>query len=65
MNEKDKLLLEAYKQGFNDGLNNVDDYLILVLAYNLGQLDAQVGDDVRSVDYQTDEEILERIKDKV
>ena len=62
MNEKDKLLLEAYKQGFYDGLNNVDDYLILVLAYNSGQLDAQVGDDVRSVDYQTDEEILERIK---
>lgn len=62
MNEKDKLLLEAYKQGFNDGLNNIDDYLILVLAYNLGQLDAQAGDDVRSIDYQTDEEILERIK---
>lgn len=62
MNEKDKLLLEAYKQGFYDGLNDIDDYLILVLAYHSGQLDAQVGDDVRSVDYQTDEEILERIK---
>lgn len=60
--EKDKLLLEAYKQGFNDGLNNINDYSILILAYHSGQLDAQVGDDVRSVDYQTDEEILKRIK---
>ena len=31
-------------------------------SYNLGRLDALVGDDVKSSDNQTNEEILKRIK---
>jgi hypothetical protein len=65
MNKKDKLLLQVYMEGFSDELNNIDNYTAITIAYKLGRLDAQVGDDVRSVDYQTDEEILKRIKDKL
>ena len=65
MNKKDKLLLQVYNQGFSDELDNIDNYTVITIAYKLGRLDAQVGDDVRSVDYQTDEEILKRIKSKV
>jgi hypothetical protein len=65
MNKEDKLLLQVYNQGFSDELDNIDNYTVITIAYNLGRLDAQVGDDVGSVDYQTDEEILKRIKDKL
>ena len=65
MNKQDKILLKLfYNLGFSHelcGQNPIDDKQ-LKIAYNLGRLDAQVGDDVRSVDYQTDEEILKRIK---
>jgi hypothetical protein len=65
MNKKDKLLLQVYMEGFSDELDNIDNYTAITIAYKLGRLDAQVGDDVRSVDYQTDEEIIKRIKDKL
>jgi hypothetical protein len=65
MNKEDKLLLQVYNQGFSDELNNIDDYTSIIIAYKLGRLDAQVGDDARSVDYQTDEEIIKRIKGKL
>jgi hypothetical protein len=65
MNKKDKLLLQVYMEGFSDELDNIDNYTAITIAYKLGRLDAQVGDDVGSVDYQTDEEILKRIKDKL
>ena len=65
MNKKDKLLLQVYNQGFSDELDNIDDYTSIIIAYKLGRLDAQAGDNVRSVDYQTDEDILKRIKDKL
>ena len=66
MNEEDKILLETYMCGFNDELDGStkmwNQNPLLLRAYNLGRGDAIVGDDVRNVDYQTNEEILNRIK---
>lgn len=65
MNEQDKVLLETYIWGFKDELDGrvkpCFPNPLLLRAYNLGRQDAIVGDDVRSVDYQTNEEILNRI----
>lgn len=62
----DKSLLEWYMKGFNDELkgtsSTVSDHEIENRAYGLGALHAVVGDDVRSVDYLSDEEILKLIK---
>jgi len=62
----DGILLEAYMRGFDDELGgfqpNETSYPLLLRAYNLGRQDAIVGDDVRSVDYQSDEQILSRIR---
>lgn len=64
--ETDKDLMEMYLQGFNDELNNVKktkhDVKLKQTAYNLGRLDAMVGDDVSSSDRQTNKQILDRIK---
>jgi hypothetical protein len=64
--ETDKDLMEMYLQGFNDELNNVKktkhDVKLKQTAYNLGRLDAIVGDDVSSSDRQTNKQILDRIK---
>jgi hypothetical protein len=66
MNEEDKILLETYMRGFNDELDGRTEMWnpnpLLLRAYNLGRQDAVVGDDVRSADYQTNEEILTRIR---
>jgi hypothetical protein len=69
MNEvDDKILLETYMWGFNDELDgrvkmwNINP--LLLRAYELGRQDAIIGDDVRSVDYQSNEEILNRIRNK-
>lgn len=68
MNEEDKVLLETYMWGFNDELDSRtrmwNPNPLLLRAYNLGRQDAIVGDDVRSVDYQTNEEILNRIRNQ-
>lgn len=60
-----KILLDIYRKGFIDELDgkNPRKYKshLESRAYNLGRIDAIVGDDCRSVDYQTDEEILESI----
>jgi hypothetical protein len=66
----DKDILKIYMEGFNDELldkldsrkinSNLDGK-----AYVMGSFDALHGDDVRSVDYQSDEEILKRIKNGV
>lgn len=68
MNEEDKVLLETYMWGFNDELDGRtktwNPNPLLLRAYNLGRQDAIVGDDVRSVDYQTNEEILDRIRNQ-
>lgn len=62
----DQELLKIYMWGFEDELTGetrlIPQELSATKAYNLGKIDALVGDDVRSVDYQTDEQILYRIK---
>jgi hypothetical protein len=69
MNElTDKMLLSAYMLGFDNELwgTKIDPlpfkHPLLVKAFNLGAGDALIGDDVRSVDYQSDETLLNRIK---
>jgi ABC-type amino acid transport substrate-binding protein len=66
--EENKELLQVYMWGFNDELNNkirpVKSFRLILRAYELGRKDAIIGDDVRSVDYQTDEEIIKRIRTK-
>jgi ABC-type amino acid transport substrate-binding protein len=60
----DKILLETYMLGFSDELEGETrefEDSILMRAYELGRVDAFVGDDVRSVDYQSDEHLLKRI----
>lgn len=68
MEEEDKILLETYMTGFRDELDGRAEVRnpnpLLSRAYNLGREDAIVGDDVRSVDYQTDEQILNRIRNQ-
>ena len=63
----DKILLETYMLGFSDELEGetrkFEDSL-MNRAYELGRVDAFVGDDVRSVDYQSDEHLLKRIYNK-
>lgn len=65
----DKELLEIYLLGFNnelDGIYNAfqpkEKNSLEYKAYNLGGLHAIVGDDIRSFDYLSDEEILKMIR---
>ena len=65
----DALILSAYKLGWTDcfGGDKSNEMLfknnsILQIAWNSGWIDYVVGDDVTSVDLQTDKEILEQIK---
>jgi hypothetical protein len=66
MSEMDKILLDIYMEGFSDELDGKKERNYKahyeMRAYNLGRLDALVGDDCRSVDYQSNEQILEKIK---
>jgi hypothetical protein len=65
MNEEDVVLLQTYMIGFSDELKGETREFqdpMLIRAYELGKVDAFVGDDVRSVDYQSDEHLLKRIK---
>ena len=59
-------IMSWYMKGFNDELNGtssiVSDNEFLNKAYNLGAQHAIIGDDVRSVDYLTEIEILIQIK---
>ena len=67
MSEEDKILLQVYLWGFNDELTGLPIVIHVdkldQRAYNLGRLHAIVGDDVRSVDYLTNEELLKKIKE--
>lgn len=59
-----KILLETYMLGFSDELEGETrefEESMLMRAYELGRIDAFVGDDVRSIDYQSDEHLLKRI----
>ena len=62
----DEEILNWYFSGFNDELlgssSTIPNELLLQKAYSLGALHALVGDDVRSVDYLEEEEILKMIK---
>ena len=62
----DEELLKWYIKGFHDelwsGVTPESDIELENKAYKLGRIHAIVGDDCRSVDYLTDEEILDLIK---
>lgn len=64
----DKELLQWYSKGFSDELSGSstvipqNNYLEL-RAYEIGANHAFMGDEVRSFDYLTDEEILKIIKE--
>lgn len=66
--DSDKQLLETYLRGFKDELEGTIFYVqeneLLTKAYNLGRDHALIGDDVESIDYFTDEEILNLILNK-
>ena len=63
---KDKTILEWYMKGFRDELNGSStvesEHRVLNRAYNIGSINALVGDDVSSVDRKSDDEILKQIK---
>jgi len=67
MNEEDKKLLKAYMKGFNDYSVDIPKFKYfnqrMQKAYNLGVQHFIIGDDVRSVDYLSDEQILKLIKE--
>jgi hypothetical protein len=61
-----KQILSWYKQGFNDELlgdvnTTVFKDSLLYRAYNIGRLDAKLGDDVSSLDMRSDKEIVKFI----
>ena len=63
----DKNLLKIYKEGFTDELdNNFDSRRVNNnldgKAYNLGSFHAMVGDEVKSFDSLSDEQILKIIR---
>ena len=66
---EDETLLKWYMKGFRDELKGSssiidDDNPLYLKAYKLGAGHAIVGDDVRSVDYLSNEEILKIINGK-
>ena len=67
MTKKDEKILEIYMHGFNDELNGRvkewESNSIWELSYNLGRMDAIIGDDVSSNDLQTSDEIINKIKE--
>jgi hypothetical protein len=68
-NSVDELLLQSYKMGwdecfYGDKSNGLilEEGSLLRRAYFLGWSDYIIGDDVSSVDAQTDDEIIKHIK---
>lgn len=63
---EDKEILDYYLWGFVDGLEGIESSEfndpIANKAYRLGHSHAIIGDDVRSVDYLSNKEILNMIK---
>jgi len=66
MNITDEQLLAVYMKGFTDSLHDVfPQHLNTSLeqkAYQLGRIDALIGEEIESHDYQTNEEILSQIR---
>ena len=62
----DEHLLFAYMLGFNDELDSMSEKIyanhIVQRAYNIGRSDALIGDDISSIDNQTNEEVISRIR---
>ena len=62
----DKKMLEVYMWGFNDSLNGKEQFEfpdeMYHRCYELGWVDCIAGDDNPNLDYQSNEEILKRIK---
>lgn len=60
----DRQLLKEYYAGFIDALDNKIDKIREIdnKAYRLGNLHAVIGDDVKSLDSLTQEEILKILK---
>jgi hypothetical protein len=58
----DTEIIKFYRLGWNQEPMPNTDIPILKKAYEFGNIDFIVGDDIRSVDYQTEEQILESIK---
>ncbi len=67
MSEEDRILLQVYMWGFNDELTGlpivIHDDKLDQRAYNLGRLHARIGDDIRSIDYLSNEELLKLIQE--
>ena len=65
----DDKIYSVYMSGWNDSLNLADRKIfknrMLQHAYNSGYIDYIVGDDIRSVDYQTKEEIISKIRNSI
>lgn len=66
LTQENNITLSHYMTGFNDeltGNENLDTFTKAIYrkAYKIGRLDALVGDDLSSNDYQTDEQILNKI----
>lgn len=64
----DKELIEIYMTGFKDELNGAEKKYLedetMNYAYLTGRQDAIIGDDIRSSDYQSNNEIIKRIINK-
>jgi hypothetical protein len=67
--EEDKQLLHWYFYGFNDALSgkdrNMDATNAQVVAYLVGGMHARLGDDIPSLDYMSDAETLNIIKNAI
>lgn len=62
----DEELLGYFMQGFEDELYSLDektyDTPIKQRAYNLGRFDAVAGDDMPSIDYKSNQDIINQIR---
>lgn len=62
----DEELLGYFMQGFEDELYGLDektyDASLKQRAYNLGRLDAIAGDDITSIDYKSNQDIINQIR---
>lgn len=62
----DKEILKIYMEGFNDELTGdlriIPNNELSKKAYNLGRIDALMGDELSSIDLQTNQQILKRIR---
>jgi hypothetical protein len=62
----DEQLIEVYMKGFIDSLHDMHpqpfETSLEQKAYQLGRIDALIGDEIEAHDYQTNEEILFNIK---